>query len=292
MKHMVFVQICMAAVPVLASDRIDTSGAGTFVSYAEGTLTIKGTSGLFHYKQVGANWKCFENNEAGPGSKPVDTVAALSRVAVGSVVRVDAEAREIHYGLDHRVIGTFVSFDEGRLILRAAEAPSGFVAKPTGDIALTIDPGTPVLASIDGGDYRFAGLAGTLLKTVRKGETVVARSEYDPAVIEVVQIGDPKRRIERYIGQSRGTVRGTFVSFKAGILRIRGKALTSLAANEYERVIAARIHVGTPTVESIDGGEYRPVDAAALETLKEGTVVTIRKVEEVILEIRIGVPKK
>lgn len=270
----------------------EKSGTGSYVSFVDGTLTIKGKSGLLTYKRVGANYKSFENNEDGPGSNVVETVAALSRVLPGTVVQVDVEAREISFGLDHRVIGTFVSFEDGQLNLLAAEAPKGFVAKPSGKITLAIDPNIPVLESINGGDYKFAGPAGKVLKSVKQGEMITARSEYDPAIVEVIQTGAPKRRMERYIGQSRGTVRGTFTSFKNDVLRIRGKAVTSLAANEYERVIAARITDSTPIVESIDGGAYKPADLESLKSLKEGAAITIHKAEDIVLEVRIGVEKQ
>ena len=70
---------------------------------------------------------------------------------------------------------------------------------------------------------------------------------------------------------------------------MRGKGLTTLAANEYERAVNIRIPAGVPIVESIDGGEYRPTTVETLQTLKEGAVVTIRKVEEVVLEVQIGI---
>ena len=47
-----------------------------------------------------------------------------------------------------------------------------------------------------------------------------------------------------------------------------------------------------PIAESIDGGAYKPVGVDALKAVKEGEIITIRKVEEVILEIQIGVAKR
>ncbi len=265
---------------------------GTFVSFQDGKLTIKGLTGLVEFKQVGKGFKTYQNNEAGPGSKLVDTVETLSRAVPGTVVQVDAEQGEVYLGLDYRVIGTFESFDDGKLHLRAADVPPGFIQRPAGQVVLTIEPSTPVLESIDGGDFKYAGEAGKVLKSVKPGATITARSEYDPNIIEVVQIGQPKRQIERYIGQTRGAVRGTFMSFQGGVLRMRGKGLTTLAANEYERAVNIHIPAGVPIVESIDGSEYRPTTVETLQTLKEGAVVTIRKVEEVVLEVQIGVAKQ
>ena len=267
------------------------TASGTFVSFKDGTLTLKGKSGDISYPQVGADYQTFENNEAGPGSKQVDTVAALSSVAPGTVFRVQVEDREIYFGLDHRVIGTFESYKDGTLNLLPPEVPPGFIKKPAGQVALTVDAHVPVLESIKGGDYQYAGPAGEVLKTVKPGTLLTARSELDIDLVEVIQIGAPKRTIERYIGQTRGTVRGALVSYKDGVLRIRGKGVTSLAANEYERLITLRISDGIPVVESIDGGAYERAGQDALKAVREGTIVTVRRVEAVVLEIQIGVAK-
>ena len=136
-----------------------------------------------------------------------------------------------------------------------------------------------------------AGLAKDVLKNAKPGARIIARSEYDADGIDVIEIGEPKRRMERYIGQTRGPVRGTFVSFKDRILRIQGKGVNSLASNEYDRLIAWRIADGIPIFESIDGGAYQPADIKSLETAKEGTIVTIRKIEDVIIDVKIGVAR-
>jgi len=291
--------IAVAAVCVIAActatlgavDQAGKSAAGTFVSFKDGTLTLQGKSGLLAYPGVGESYQIYVNNEDGPGSKLVAALEALSRVMPGTAVYVNVDSREISFGLDHRVIGTFVSYTDGKLHLVAADVPPGFVQRPSGDIALWIERGIPVLESIQGGPYAFAGPAGEVLKTVKPGTLVTARSEFDPDVIEVIQLGKTQRKIERYVGQTRGTVRGTFMSFKDGVLRMRGKGVNSLAANEYDRVMNLRIADSVPIAESIDGGAYQPAGVAALTSLKEGTIVTVRKAEEVILDIQIGVAK-
>jgi hypothetical protein len=270
----------------------ESPASGSFVSFSDGKLTLRGKAGLITFEQVGANYQTFENNEDGPGSRLVDTVSALGKVTPGAVFQVNVPEREILFGLDHRVIGRFESYQEGKLILLPAEVPPGFVPKPAGKVALTIDPGIPVLESVNAERYHYAGPAGEFLKTVKPGTLLTARSESDIDHMEVIQIGEPKQKIERYIGQTRGTVRGTFVSFKDGILRVRGKGVTSLAANEYERLIAFRIGADIPIFESLDGEAYQPAGVEALRSAREGTVVTVRKVEEVILEVQIGMAKR
>lgn len=57
------------------------------------------------------------------------------------------------------------------------------------------------------------------------------------------------------------------------------------------RLIDWRIADDIPIFESIDGGAYQPADIHSLESTKEGTIVTIRKIEDVILDVKIGVAK-
>ena len=280
-----------APVTLVAAD-VPASSSGTFVSYRDGTLTLRGKSGgLVVHRQVGADYTTFENNEDGPGAKAVDTVAELTHAAPGTPFQIDPARSELSFGLDYRVIGNLVSYADGQLQLNSADVPPGYVARPAGRITLAIDPAIPVLESIAGARYQFAGPAGEVLKRVPKGTLLTLRSESDPAAMEVVQIGDPKQKIERYIGQTRATVRGSFVSYQAGVLRIRGKGLKPSATAEYERLMGVRVLANVPVVESVDGGPYQPVPADTLGTLKEGATVTIRKAEEIVLEIQIGLPR-
>lgn len=300
----------MAALPGFVPTRLaaaettarNQSGSGAFVSFQGGTLTIKGKAGVIVYDHVGENYKTYHNNEEGPGSRLVSTLKALggeklpgnitplTRVLPGTFVTVNVEEREICIGFDYRVIGTFVSYQDGKLNLLAADVPPGFVQKPAGKIVLTIDPDVPALKST--GDYlEYAGTAAKVLKAAQPGVLVTARSQYDPEAIEVIEIGSPKYQMERYIGQARGPVRGAFVSFKGDILRIRGKGLAPLAETTYEELIVRRVADNIPIVESIDGGAYRPVSVDALKTAKEGTIITIRKASDVIFGIEIGIAK-
>ena len=290
-----FMPSTFAAAPTSTNipDKKPRTASGTFVSFKDGTLTLKHRSDVLTYEQVGAQYKTYENNEDGPGSKLVDTVAALNRVLPGAVVDVNVEDREISFGFDHRVIGNFVSYENGKLTLLAADVAPGFIARPTGTVAVEIEPGIPVLESIEGGDYAYTGPAIDALKTVQKGTLLTARSEYDADTIEVIQIGEPKRKMERYVGQTRGTLRGTFVSFKDGVLRILGKGMNSLATSEYERLLSLRIADTISIAESIDGGDYQPAaGVASLKAVKEGTIVTVRRVEGVILGIQIGIARQ
>jgi hypothetical protein len=110
--------------------------------------------------------------------------------------------------------------------------------------------------------------------------------------VDVVQIGQVTRKIERYAGQSRGPVRGRFVSFQDGVLQLLGRGVRSLVADDYDRLFRFRIADDVPVFESIDGGEYQPAGTAeALKNVKEGTIVTIRKAEEVVIDVRVGVAK-
>lgn len=188
-------------------------------------------------------------------------------------------------------MGLLSSYD-GTLKLTAPDLQPGFEDLPDERRELPVDPDVPVLQLTDADVYQYAGPAGKVLPAVKAGAVVTARSEFDPSKIEVIQVGASKRTMERYIGQSRASVRGEFVSFKNGVLRIRGKAISPLAPNEYERVMAARVDKTTSIVESTDGGEYKPSTIETLAALKEGATVTIRKAEEVVIEIQVGLPRR
>ena len=148
-----------------------------------------------------------------------------------------------------------------------------------------------MLESKDADYLKYAGTAGEVLKAAKQGSVITVRSPYDPDAFEVVEIGVPKHKMERYIGQNSGTARGALVSFKDGILRIQGKSLTPQLTSEYEVLVSRRITDDVPILESIDGGPYRPTTIMALQAAKEGTTITLRKVENVILDVRIGIAK-
>ena len=110
-------------VPVMAQEVLEWLRPAAGQSFVDGTLTLKGKSGLIVYENVGENYKTYQNNEWGVGSRLVGTVAltgaklkpnekgfesSLDRVRPGTLVRVDVEAGEINFGFDHRIIGKLV----------------------------------------------------------------------------------------------------------------------------------------------------------------------------------------
>ncbi len=165
-----------------AEESWERTTSGTFVSFKNGALTIKAKSGLVVFKQVDANYKTYQDNDPGAGAKLVDTTLALSNVAPGMAMRVNVEDREIQFGLDYRVIGAFESYQDGKLIVQALEAPPGSVTKPTGTITLAVDRALPVLQSIDGGEYQ--PVTSDALKNLREGTTITIRKA-EEIVIEV-----------------------------------------------------------------------------------------------------------
>ncbi|HUP79387.1 MAG TPA: hypothetical protein VM260_12625, partial [Pirellula sp.] len=128
------------------------SGAGEFVSYQHGKLTLRGRGGPLVWNNIDEKIKTFERDEDGRDLKQVGTVEALSKLQAGMAVRVNVEKAEIYFGADEQTHGTFVSYKNGKLTLigRAEELGDSFTKKYGTTLSPQIDPKTPVFESVDG----------------------------------------------------------------------------------------------------------------------------------------------
>jgi hypothetical protein len=169
------------------------SGAGDFVSYQDGKLTLQGAGGPLVWNNIGDNFKTYERDEDGRATKPKETVETLSKLTPGMAVRVNVEKSEISFGVDEATHGAFVSYSDGRLTLigRAEELGPGFTNKYGTTLKPQIDPKTPVFESIDGGPFQPAGTA-EVLSSVKEGAIITLRGKNDR--ILSIQIGVPKKQ--------------------------------------------------------------------------------------------------
>lgn len=169
-----------------------SSGAGDFVSYQDGTLKLQGAGGPLVWTNVGENFKTFPRDEDGRPMQPVDTIETLSKLKPGMAVRVNVEKSEITFGVDEATHGTFVSYKEGKLTLigRAEELGPGFTNKYGTTLSPQIDPKTPVWESIDGGEFKQVGTAEAL-NSVKEGTIITLRGKNDR--ILSIQIGVKKK---------------------------------------------------------------------------------------------------
>lgn len=164
------------------------SGAGEFVTYKDGKLTLKGRGGPLVWNNIGDNYKTFERDEDGHATKPVGTVEALSGLKAGMAERINGDKAEIYHGVDEQTHGTFVSYKDGKLTLigRADELGENFTKKYGATLSPQIDPKTPVHESIDGGEFKPLGTAEAL-SSVKEGTIVTLRGKID--TVHLIQIG-------------------------------------------------------------------------------------------------------
>ena len=181
--------------PASAADKAPPSkhksGAGEFVSFKDGTLTLKGRGGPLVWTGVGENFKTYERDAEGSGAKLVGT-AALGKLKAGMAVRVNVEKSEVRYGTDEHVSGTFVSYKGGKLVLigRAEELGESYTKKYGTHLGPQIDPKTPVEESVDGGPYKAVGTA-EYLSTVKEGTVVTLHGVND--AVTLVRLGVKKQ---------------------------------------------------------------------------------------------------
>ena len=209
-----------------AGQKLQKDGAGEFVSYKDGTLTLTGRGGPLVWENVRENFKTFERDADGPGAKAVATVEALGQLKVGMAVRVSIEKSEIRYGVDEHTSGTFVSYKDGKLVLigRADELGESYTRKYGTNLSPQIDPKTPVEESVDGGEYKSVGTA-EYLSTVKEGMVVTLRGKNDR--VERIQIGVKKvgkSESKQAIDQKDKRGWGKLVSFRDGTLTLESNA--------------------------------------------------------------------
>lgn len=157
-----------------------SSGAGDFVSFQDGTLKLQGAGGPLVWNNIGDNFKTFPRDEDGRPMQPVDTIETLSKLKPGMAVRVNGEKSEITFGVDEATHGTFVSYKNGKLTIigRAEELGAGFTNRYGTTLSPQIDPKTPVWESIDGGEFKKVGTAEAL-NSVKEGAIITLRGKND-----------------------------------------------------------------------------------------------------------------
>ncbi len=216
----------VAAADAPAGAKPQKDGAGEFVSYKDGTLTLKGRGGPLVRENVGDNYKTFERDADGPGARAVGTGEALGQLKPGMAVRISPTKLEIRYGVDEHTSGTFVSYKDGRLVLigRAKELGESYTKKYGTSLSPQIDSKTPVEESVDGGEFKPAGTA-EYLTTVKEGTVVTLRGKNDTVLR--VQLGvrkQDKPAPRQPVDQKDKRGWGKLVSFEGGTLTLESNA--------------------------------------------------------------------
>ncbi len=256
---------------VVKATQMKQSGAGEFVSYKDGTLTLRGRGGVLIWANIVENYKTFQRPDDGSDANKVGTVEALSKLTPGMAVRVNVDKTEIFFGVDEQTHGTFVSYKDGKLTLigREEELGPSFTKKYGTTLSPQIDPKTPVFESVDGGAFQPIGTA-EVLSSVKEGTIVTLRGKNDR--VNLIQLGVPNKAVgqKEKVDQKEKFGFGRFVSFKNGEL--------TLESNSGELIVWRNIAEKTKTfVFEPDAGDYKIVEdgTSALNQVKAGKYMMV-----------------
>ena len=177
-------------------DQQEKNGFGRFVSFQDGTLIIEGNSGdLLAWHKIVDTTKTFKYDPDANDYKQVEgTAAALNQVKVGTYVMVGDRLTYVRIGARHdRVMGTFVSFKNDRLLTLGVNLPESFTKRYGNTLQYNkFRDDVPAHESVDGGKYKVVGTANKVLRDVKEGTIVLVHGEGDDN-ITLIQIGVEKK---------------------------------------------------------------------------------------------------
>ncbi len=226
--------------PALESiDQKNKAGGGAFVSFKDGTLTLKGKSGGLVWHDIPASTAVVLWNDAANAHQPSGTVESLNKVERGTWVGVPAMEngrREKIYvgGKNGSVTGTFVSYKDDQMLLLGKDlTPNSFTKKYGNQLKFKkFAEDLPVFESIDGGDYVRAGTPSTALPKIKEGTLVTVHygaGDGNFTRIEIgVKKGPPSDKASENtaapdkVRQNDKGGYGKFGSFKDGTLTLKG----------------------------------------------------------------------
>ena len=272
-------------------DQQTKAGWGTFVSFTDGTLTLKGQHGGLVWKDLNEKIPVFQWDNAAREYRPASPAEVLGKVEAGTWIFVTENRSHIRVGAakEGRTTGTFVSFKNDRMLLLGKDLPvSNFTKKYGNHLNYPkFDENIPVFESIDGGDYMLAGTPSTTLPKVKEGTLVTVYFGPNDGHFTRIEIGV---RVTTAVPQASATDAtdrqekagwGKFVSFQDGTLKLKGN---------YGPLVWNNVAADTKVVHWDDAAkEYKPSGTAeVLGRVEAGTWITVVSKREII---RVGAKK-
>ena len=178
-----------------AADQKEQAGRGKFMSFKDGTLTLKGNYGVLAWHNVTEKTQVLRWDDAAVEYKPAGNAEALHKVEAGAWVMVGGGKSVIRIGSRKgRTTGTFVSFKDDRLLLIGTNLGGSYVKKYGNQVHFNkFAADVPVYESIDGGDFVFAGDTAKVFPKVKEGAIVTVYGEGDDNITRI-EIGVPKKK--------------------------------------------------------------------------------------------------
>jgi hypothetical protein len=178
-----------------AADQKEQAGRGKFMSFKDGTLTLKGNCGVLAWHNVTEKTQVLRWDDAASEYKPSGNAEALHKVEAGAWVMVGGGKSVIRVGSRKgRTTGTFVSFKDDRLLLLGTNLGGSYVKKYGNQVHFNkFAADVPVYESIDGGDFTLAGTPTTALPRVKEGTILTIYGEGDDNITRI-EIGVPKSK--------------------------------------------------------------------------------------------------
>ena len=173
----------------------DKGGYGKFVSFKDGTLTLKGNYGGLVWKNFPETTKVVTWDDSAKAYQPAGNVEVLGKVETGTWIVVADPKALIRVGAKKgQTTGTFVSFKDERLLMLGKDLGPNFTKKYGNQLHFhKFAEGVPVYESIDGCEYQPAGTAEMVLPKVKEGTVLTVHGAGDDNITRI-DIGVPKSK--------------------------------------------------------------------------------------------------
>ena len=181
-----------AAAKVEAKEKVEVmekTGRGRFVSFKDGTLTLRANSGsLLVWNKLTDDTAALLFDEEAKAFKPA-TAAALNQAKAGSWIQVIIDKGKTTVRIGERkqsTTGTFVSFKDNRLLIIGKNLGASFVQKYGNNVHFNkFRDDVPAYESIDGGEFKPVGTANKVLEKVKEGTVITVYSQGDDNITHV-----------------------------------------------------------------------------------------------------------
>ncbi len=176
-------------------DQKDKSGYGKFVSFKDGTLTLKGNYSGLVWNNIPEKIEVVRWDDAANKYVPAGNAEVLSKVEPGTWTIVGGNKALIRIGARKgRTTGTFVSYKNDRLLMLGKDLGPAYTKKYGNQLHMSkFADDVPVYESIDGGAFEFAGNPATVLPKVKEGAIITVHGAGDDNITRI-ELGVPSKK--------------------------------------------------------------------------------------------------